>query len=37
MKIGFRGTREGMTDRQKHGLLQVLAEYEPDEFHHQTN
>jgi len=34
MKIGFRGTREGMTERQKQGLRQVLAEYRPDEFHH---
>jgi hypothetical protein len=34
MKIGFRGTREGMTDWQKRSLRQVLAAYQPDEFHH---
>ena len=34
MKIGFRGTRDGMTERQKDTLRQVLAEYQPDEFHH---
>jgi len=34
MKIGFRGTREGMTDQQKVALRQVLAEHRPDEFHH---
>jgi len=34
MRIGFRGTRDGMTDQQKESLRQVLAEYQPDEFHH---
>ena len=34
MKVGFRGTREGMTDAQKEAFRQVLAEYRPDEFHH---
>jgi hypothetical protein len=32
MRIGFRGTRHGMTDQQKNVLRQVLAEYRPDEF-----
>jgi hypothetical protein len=31
MKIGFRGTRDGMTDLQKEALRQVLAEYRPTE------
>jgi quercetin dioxygenase-like cupin family protein len=34
MKIGFRGTRHGMTELQKEALREVLAEYHPDEFHH---
>src|SRR5262249_4912727 len=34
MKMGFRGTREGMTEDQKETLRQVLAEYRPTEFHH---
>src|SRR5215467_3233823 len=34
LKIGFRGTRDGMTGQQKEALRQVLAEYRPDEFHH---
>ena len=34
LRIGFRGTRHGMTDRQKEDLRQILAESRPDEFHH---
>lgn len=34
MKMGFRGTRKGMTERQKEALRQVLDECRPIEFHH---
>jgi hypothetical protein len=32
--MGFTGSCEGMTDRQKETFRQVLAKYGPTEFHH---
>jgi hypothetical protein len=32
--MGFTGSREGMTYRQKETFRQVLAKYGPTEFHH---
>lgn len=34
MKIGFSGTRRGMTAQQKEALRALLADYERIEFHH---
>src|SRR6516162_2726397 len=34
MRMGFTGSREGMTNRQKETFRQVLAKYGPTEFHH---
>jgi len=34
MRIGFTGTRKGMTAKQKDSLLRILTEYRPSEFHH---
>lgn len=34
MKIGFTGTREGMSQGQKENLVQILQNYNPTEFHH---
>jgi len=34
MKLGFTGTRSGMTDRQKVNLSRVLNTHTIDEFHH---
>jgi hypothetical protein len=34
MKLGFTGTRTGMTDWQKRRLRQFLRHFRPDEFHH---
>lgn len=33
-KIGFTGTREGMTDAQKHCVYHLLHEYRPEQAHH---
>lgn len=34
MKMGFTGTRKGMTDWQKRRLREWLRVFRPDEFHH---
>lgn len=34
MKLGFTGTRNGMTDRQRSRLISVLASYKIDQLHH---
>ncbi len=34
MKIGFTGTRNGMTDRQHDHLLRVLSSFPVEQFHH---
>lgn len=34
VSVGFTGTRKGMTDRQKMVFIMVIAQLEPDEFHH---
>jgi hypothetical protein len=34
MKMGFTGTRKGMSDWQKKRLRQWLRDFRPDEFHH---
>lgn len=34
MKVGFTGTRDGMTQRQKEALVLKLMELGPTEFHH---
>ena len=34
MRIGFTGSRDGMTQQQKQTLIKVLQEYWPVEFHH---
>lgn len=34
MKVGFTGSRKGMTLRQEELLMILLLELEPDEFHH---
>jgi len=34
MKVGFTGTREGMTEDQKETLYKLLLDPLPDEFHH---
>jgi hypothetical protein len=34
MKIGFTGTRKGMTKEQKWKLLELVAQFAPAEFHH---
>jgi hypothetical protein len=33
-KIGFTGSRDGMTDAQKHCFYMLLQEYRPQEVHH---
>jgi len=34
MKIGFTGTRNGMTDKQKSAFQALIAMFKPIEFHH---
>ena len=34
MRLGFTGTREGMTDRQKNYLIRVLDAYPIEQLHH---
>lgn len=34
MKIGFTGTRKGMTEQQRAELVRMLQAYKPAEFHH---
>lgn len=34
MKIGFSGTRNGMTDAQRAALIGLFGQLEPTEFHH---
>jgi hypothetical protein len=34
MKLGFTGTREGMTDKQRREFTQLIAQKQPTEFHH---
>jgi hypothetical protein len=34
MKVGFTGTRKGMTDEQEFELIKLLVELRPIEFHH---
>lgn len=34
MRMGFTGTRDGMTDQQKDRLAIIVDKIDPDEFHH---